>query len=63
MFMAVIDIDVHQTKDATIAFVSVNGQHVGSGTAKRHPNDKHNPEIGHKLAVERAIQDAISNLS
>lgn len=63
MFMAVIDLDVIQSEDATIAFVSVNGKVIGTGTAKRHPNDAHNPAIGEKLASERAIQDAINSLS
>lgn len=58
--VGIFDIEVTQSADATIAFVYLNGERIGEGTAKRHPNDKNDPAIGETLAVSRALADAIS---
>lgn len=57
-----ISVDVLATDEATVAEVqgttyqeSNRGSLVGKGYAKKHPNDEHDPEIGHALAMARAL--------
>lgn len=54
-------IDVISTSEATIAilYIEIDGQEMEfAGTSKRDPSDKHNPEVGQKLAIGRALSKA-----
>lgn len=54
------EVQVTSMSDGTTTIVQVvcNGQPVGTGVAKRHPNDARNHEIGVTLAASRAFMDA-----
>lgn len=59
-----ISVDVLATDEATVAEVqgttyqeSNRGSLVGKGYAKKHPNDSHDAETGHALAMARALRE------
>lgn len=58
-----IQVDVLATDEATV--VEVTGGNyletsrglVAKGAAKKHPNDEHDAEVGHALAMARALKE------
>jgi hypothetical protein len=59
-----IEVDVLSTTEATVVEVKgstyreANRGHIKSqGFAKKHPKDSHDPEVGHSLAMARALRD------
>ena len=56
-----IEVDVLATSEATVVevrggtYLETNPAIVAQGAAKKHPNDSHDPEIGHALAIARAL--------
>lgn len=58
-----IQVDVLATDEATV--VEVTGGNyletsrglVAKGAAKKHPNDEHDAEVGHALAMSRALKE------
>jgi hypothetical protein len=56
-----IEVDVLATAEATVVevrggtYLETNPTFVAQGDAKKHPNDEHDPEIGHALAMARAL--------
>jgi len=58
-----IQVDVLTTDEATVAEVqgttyaeSYRGGLKATGYAKKHPNDEHDAEVGHALAMARALK-------
>jgi hypothetical protein len=59
-----IQVDVLATDEATVAEVqgttyeeTYRGDLLGKGYAKKHPNDEHDAETGHALAMARALRE------
>lgn len=59
-----VEVDVLTTPEATVVEVkgsssleTYRGNLVAQGFAKKHPNDSHDPEVGHALAMSRALKD------
>ena len=59
-----IQVDVLATDEATVAEVqgttyeeTYRGDLLGKGYAKKHPNDEHDAETGHALALARALRE------
>lgn len=59
-----IEVTVLSTAEATVAEVKGTTLHetnrgdlVATGYAKKHPNDTHDSEVGHALAMARALKD------
>lgn len=56
-----IQVDVLATSEATVVelrggtYLETNPAFVAQGDAKKHPKDEHDPEIGHALAMARAL--------
>ncbi len=49
---------------AAYTFVKIKYQDIeGCGFAKCHPNDNYNPELGHKIALGRALMDCAEQIS
>lgn len=57
-----IEVDVLATSEATVVemkggtYLETNPAFVAQGHAKKHPNDTHDPETGHALAMARALR-------
>lgn len=58
-----IEVDVLATSEATVVevkggtYLETNrGNLVAQGYAKKHPNDTHDAEVGHALAMARALK-------
>jgi hypothetical protein len=55
-----IQVDVLATSEATVVevrggtYLETNPALVAQGAAKKHPNDEHDAEVGHALAMSRA---------
>lgn len=59
-----IEATVLTTPEATVVEVegssnieTYRGNLKATGYAKKHPNDSHDPEVGHALAMSRALKD------
>jgi hypothetical protein len=59
-----LHVDVLTTKEATVVEVegttyaqTYQGNLKASGYAKKHPNDEHDAEVGHALAMARALKE------
>lgn len=58
-----IEVDVLATSEATVVevkggtYLETNPRIVAQGFAKKHPNDTHDPETGHALAMARALRE------
>lgn len=57
-----ITVDVLTTSEATVvevkggAYREATAGLVAQGAAKKHPNDEHDAEVGHALAMSRALK-------
>jgi hypothetical protein len=57
-----IQVDVLATSEATVVevrggtYLETNPALVAQGAAKKHPNDEHDAEVGHALAMSRALK-------
>lgn len=57
-----IQVDVLLTDEATVAevrggtYLESNPTYVAQGYAKKHPKDNHDAEVGHSLAMARALK-------
>lgn len=57
LVQGVLRAEILQSKEATVIKLSL-GPHDFYGTAKRHPDDEHNPQLGRDLAYGRALREA-----
>jgi hypothetical protein len=57
-----VEVDVLTTSEATVVevkggtYLQTNPELVAQGFAKKHPKDDHDAEIGHSLAMARALK-------